>query len=214
MITQELYQSYLQHLIKGKRKDCSQVVKYLLEQSIDIKTLYTHLLQKALYEVGEMWEQNRISVATEHIATSTTESVLNTVYPYLFAQEHTEKKIILSCVAKEFHQIGAKMVADIFEMNGWNTFFVGANTPDSDLIDLINQEQPDMLGLSVSLFFNVNSLKKILLEVRNHFDKIPIIVGGQAFLWGGQEVLDEFENLSYIADLSSLETFIQSEKDF
>ena len=92
---------------------------------------YNNLFQKSLYRVGELWESNRISVAKEHLATAITEGLLNLVYPKLFEPEQYRKgrTILISCTANEFHQIGGKMVADVCELNGWDSHFLGANTP-------------------------------------------------------------------------------------
>ncbi len=96
---------------------------------MELKSLYMDLFQRSLYAVGELWELNKISVAREHLATAITESLLNLVYPRLFENTPTGKKVVVSCAANELHQIGGKIVADFFELNGWESHFLGANTP-------------------------------------------------------------------------------------
>jgi methanogenic corrinoid protein MtbC1 len=44
------------------------------------------------------------------------------------------------------------MVADIMGSKGWNVWFPGANTPVKDLISVIQDKNPDVLGLSVSIY--------------------------------------------------------------
>ena len=115
MITDQLYQDYLGLLLKGERKACSRIVQTLMDQDIQIKALYIDLFQKSLYAVGELWEFNKISVAKEHLVTAITEGLLNLIYPRLFEKElqKKNKKVVISCAANEFHQIGGKMAADI-----------------------------------------------------------------------------------------------------
>ena len=125
MIEERLYQDYLKALLAGKRKQCRDMVQGLLDANIELKTLFTNLFQRSMYEVGELWENNRITVANEHLATSITESLLNLTYPVLFAADRSGKKAVISCSANEFHQVGGKMVADIFELNGWDGHFLG-----------------------------------------------------------------------------------------
>lgn len=94
-----------------------------------IENIYFHLFQRALYDVGKLWEQNKITVATEHLATAITEYLMVLCQQELFLTPRIDKRAIIACTANEYHQIGARMVADTFEMHGWDTWFLGSNTP-------------------------------------------------------------------------------------
>ena len=118
MIDESVYENYLTALLAGRRSECHSIVQRLLDEDIDLKKLYTDLFQRSMYRVGELWENNRITVANEHLSTSITESLLNLAYPSIFARERIGRKVVISCAVNEFHQIGGKMVANIFEFNG------------------------------------------------------------------------------------------------
>mgnify|MGYP006300613683 FL=1 len=154
-ITETIYEEYVDHLLSGNKVPCHQIVHQLIDMGTDIRALYEDLFQRSLYQVGELWENNRISVAHEHLATSITESLLLLVYPRLFAAEHIGRKAIISCSVNEFHQIVGKMVADMFELNGWDGYFLGANTPSGDLIQMIEEFEPDVVCLSLSIYENM-----------------------------------------------------------
>jgi len=207
MIDEPFYKAYLALLLEGKRLECGRMVQQLLDRDIDIKVLYTELFQRSLYEVGELWELNRISVAREHLVTAITEGLLNLVYPRLFDSERppVSRKAVISCAANEYHQIGGKMVADIFEMNGWEGHFLGANTPVDQMISYIDDTKPDLLGLSLSVYFSIASLKTGVEAVRATFPNLDIVVGGQAFRWGGTELVKRYPGTHYIESLKVLE---------
>ncbi|MDQ7824012.1 MAG: cobalamin-dependent protein [Candidatus Eremiobacteraeota bacterium] len=204
-----LYRRYLAALIKGDRPTCRSIVTDLLEKDVEVKTIYTDLFQHSLYEVGDLWERHKISVATEHLATAITESLLTLVYPRIFSLEHTGKSALISCVANEFHQIGGRMVADIFELNGWHGYFLGSNTPITALLSMIGEKKPDIVGLSLAVHFNMPSLLEVIKKIRESFPALSLMVGGQAFRWGGIEVVTRYERVSYIASLHDLETLIR-----
>lgn len=208
MISESLYNEYLAALLKGDKKKCHELVKDLLDNDISLYDLYVHLFQRSLYHVGHLWEINQISVATEHMATSITESLLPLAYPRIFAADHKGKKAVISCLANEYHQIGGKMVADIFELNGWDGYFLGANTPKSELLNMIQEKQPDMLALSLSIYFNMNSLYDVLKEVRKPFPELKIIVGGQAFRWGGNDLAEQFPGVEYVPSIKKLKMLL------
>ena len=207
-ISEGIYKDYLASLISGDRKRCMGIADDLLKTDINIYNLYVDLFQKALYEVGELWETNKISVAVEHLATSITESLLSLVYPRIFEADHIGKKAIISCVANEYHQIGGKMVADIFELHGWDGYFLGANTPPEDLLTLIDGKKPDLIGLSLAIHSNRESLWEVIEMVHSDFPDIPILVGGQAFRWGGVEEISKYDGVSYISSLKDLEKIL------
>jgi methanogenic corrinoid protein MtbC1 len=163
-----------------------------------------------MYEIGELWENNRITVANEHLATSVTESLLNLVYPSVFATERIGKKAVISCSANEFHQVGGKIVADIFELNGWDGHFLGANTPAEDMAQFIDDVQPDVVGLSLSIMSNMDYLKRSIEVLRVNFPDMDLLVGGQAFRWGGADVIRQLKNTELITSLDALEKMIIS----
>ena len=72
MITDSLYQEYLACLLAGNKERCQIIVADLLGAAIEIKELYIGLFQRSLYEIGELWERHKISVAVEHMATAIT----------------------------------------------------------------------------------------------------------------------------------------------
>lgn len=208
MIDNERYTRYFNHLIKGEKSECVAIVDELINQQLPVENIYTQLFQRALYQVGEYWEKNLISVATEHIATALTENLMTRLQPQLFTTGRTGKKAVIACVANEYHQVGAKMVADIFEMHGWDGYFVGANTPVSELIRFLESQNPDLAALSLSIYFNLNELKNTITQIRMHLPEIPILVGGQAFRWGGAEIIQQFKHVTYLSGIDTLESFI------
>jgi MerR family transcriptional regulator, light-induced transcriptional regulator len=209
MIQEILYQNYLEALLAGRRLECREMVRQLLDAEVAVKILYTHLFQRSLYRVGKLWEHNQISVANEHLATSITESLLNLVYPALFTTERTGKSALISCGANEYHQVGGKMVADILELNGWDGHFLGANTSPEDLLSHIQEVQPDFVGLSLSILSNIDHLRRSIEAVKSDFPNMDMLVGGQAFRWGGIDALKRYSGAQLIPSLDELEKLIQ-----
>lgn len=140
-ISDTIFETYFQHLIKGDKMACMRMVDNLKSNQLAVEVIYTGLFQRSLYQVGEYWEMNKISVATEHMATAITEHLMIRLQVDLFATERVGKKAVIACIANEHHQIGAKMIADIFEMNGWDGYFIGANTPTDELVRFIKSQR-------------------------------------------------------------------------
>jgi methanogenic corrinoid protein MtbC1 len=203
------YRRYLDGLLANDRQQCRLSFEQWLESDAGLRSLYEDLVRRSLYEVGDLWERGRISVATEHLATAVTESLLNLAYPRLFAQPRMGKSAVVACVANEYHQIGGKMVADLFELNGWRGYFLGANTPVRDVKELIAEKRPDVVALSVAVAFNLDTLVTVAAEIRAAFPELPILVGGQAFRWGGRERVERLSGVRFLASLDELEAWIK-----
>ena len=210
MINEEMYQNYLKALLAGKRLECHDMVKDLVEADVAIRCLYIDLFQRSLYEVGELWANNVISVANEHLATAITESLMTIVYPKLFAAANIGKSVVIACTPNEQHQIGGKMVADIFESHGWAGHFLGANTPVESMIEYIDDTKPDMAGLSLSILSNIGKMKQGMEAIRSDFPGLDLLVGGQAFLWGGLESIPLSSGVEYCATLDDLEKIVNA----
>lgn len=201
---------FLNALISGNHILCSELAHTCMTDHIPIKELYEKIIMKAMYDIGELWETNKISVATEHMASAIVESILNQLYFEIISKEKKNKTVVAACMENEFHQIGLKMISDVFEMNGWSALFLGSNTPTSELISFIKLKNPDLLAISLSLYFNLSGLNNLIEKVQKEFFGLPMIFGGQAFLYGGKDVLSKYENVVFCTNLDSVELFIKN----
>lgn len=211
IISEEMMNRYLAALVSGSRAQCAQVVLSLLDKGVSIKDIYVSLFTASLYRVGEMWQNNLISVAQEHLATSVTESLFSLIYPRLFDNANPSSpslKAVVSCVANEFHQIGGKIVADILETHSVNSLFLGANTPINDLLDMLEREKPDILALSVAMTPNLPVLSEIVDKINaKGLSRLDIIAGGRAFA----SIHDKsfFKGVKVLGSIDELEAYIE-----
>lgn len=205
------YQAYLSALLKGDRAECARIVEGLMSDGTSLRNLYIDLFQRALYAVGERWERQQISVAVEHLATAITERMLTLVQPQVFsAGGSRHRSIVVACTAGEFHQIGGRMIADLCELSGWRGYFLGTDTSLDKLLRTIAERRPTLLGLSLALLTNLPSLIRAIEAVTAAHPRLPIVVGGQAFRFGGHEALKGYPNVAYLASFADLERRLAS----
>jgi methanogenic corrinoid protein MtbC1 len=69
----DLRQRYVDALVAG---DLASAERLIEDSGTDVRTLYLEVLQPALYEIGRRWEEAEISVAQEHLASATTQSLM------------------------------------------------------------------------------------------------------------------------------------------
>jgi methanogenic corrinoid protein MtbC1 len=75
------------------------------------------------------------------------------------------------------------MVADFFEMEGWDSRYFGANAPGADLARQLSMDPPQVLCLSATLSVNVEGVRQTIAAIRGtkKLERLPIIVGGRPF---------------------------------
>ncbi|MEX2602406.1 MAG: cobalamin-dependent protein [Balneolaceae bacterium] len=181
-----LYQEsklYLNALLQGDRKEASRLIDGLVSKKIPIKQIYEYIFQISQYEIGALWQTNRISVAQEHFSTAATQQNMARLYPHIFSTERKGMKLVACSVAGELHEIGIRMVSDFFEMEGWDTYYMGANMPASQLIEMLEEYKADVLAISVSLSVHIRVAESLIRNVRQQkqLDRIKIMTGGIPF---------------------------------
>lgn len=210
MIDGILKEKFLMDLLAGKHKHCTAAIQSLLQQKIPFITIYENLLKYSLYQIGDLWEANKIGVAEEHLASTIVEKLLNDIYPSIQASASVNKKAIITCIENEYHQIGSKMVADTFEKNGWEVLYLGANTPESSLISYVELISPGYVAISVSIYFHFHTLDKLLKKLQNLFPNVNILIGGQAFNHIPQNQLPTSKNIEYLKDLHQIDSYLKT----
>jgi methanogenic corrinoid protein MtbC1 len=208
----EAYRQYLDGLLAGDRQQCRAAFQGWLDSGNELGDLYQNLVQRSLYEVGDLWQRGQISVAAEHIATAITESLLNLAYPRLFAGPRLGKSAVVACAPKERHQVGCRIVADYFELYGWRSHFLGADTPGPDIRSLIQSVHPDVVALSVTMPVNLNAVIDEVREIRAAFREMPLLVGGQALRGNARERAECLPGVRCLTSLDELEEWIRDDR--
>ncbi len=173
---------FLSFVLNGKKTNASELILSLVKSGVSVKDIYINILQQVQYEIGHLWQTNKISIAQEHYATSVTQLVISQMYPYLFTGKNKNKVLLTSCVSGELHEIGLRMLTDIFEIEGWDTWYLGANLPDESVIEMIKEKKPDIVALSVTVMFYLEKLMDLIDKIRKAGITTPIMVGGYPFI--------------------------------
>jgi methanogenic corrinoid protein MtbC1 len=90
--------------------------------------------------------------------------------------------MIAASIGNELHEIGIRMVADFFEMEGWNTYYLGANVPQNSFLQEIKNKKPNIVAISVTISFNLQNISALIQKIRKIDPNVKIMVGGYPFL--------------------------------
>ena len=178
-----LARQYLDALLDRRREEAMRLVLDSVEGGTDIRDIYQHVFQPTQWEIGRLWQENKVSVAQEHYCTAVTQLVMSRLYPYIFQQEKHGLVFVGTSVGDELHELGIRMIADFFELDGWDTYFLGANTPAESVVETAAEERADVVGISVTITYHINEAQKIIEQIRSRSDLsgVKILVGGYPF---------------------------------
>lgn len=174
---------YVEAILEGDRNKAEQVIWTLLQSGSTVPEIYENILAPAQAELGTMWHRGEISVADEHFGSATTEFVMARLRPHLAKSEPKGHSMLATSTPGDLHEIGLRMVADLFEADGWDVCFLGANTPIVDLVELLERRKPDLLALSVNTALTIRSAGDLIDAVRANAATaaVQVLVGGPPF---------------------------------
>lgn len=182
MGAEALRREYLEEILAGRRNTSLKLVMDAFNRGYPIPGIYMDVFQESLYEIGRLWETNRITVADEHMGTAITQYVMANLYQHLEIADRQLGRLVMTGVQGELHQVGANMVADVLEADGWDVQFLGTNVPDEEVVKSIGKHGADLFGISSTMIFNIPRVIRLAEAVRKEFgDSVRVMLGGGAF---------------------------------
>lgn len=180
---QVLARRYLDALLVGDRAAASRLIMESFESGqLTVQEIYLDVFQACQREVGRLWQTGDISVAQEHFCTAVTQLCMSQLYPFIFTTEKNGFKSVIACAQGELHEVGVRMVADMLEMNGWDTHYLGANVPVDSIVEYIQKKQPHLVGLSATISAHLPQVKSLIQRLRRLPGRpLRILVGGFPF---------------------------------
>lgn len=179
-------QSFLKAVLGGDPARGRAVIEKALGAGTPVSEIYTGIFQPVLRETGLLWQQNKATIAQEHFVAGVIRQIMEQIHDRVAATRKTKrqkKRVVAACVGEELHEIGIRMVADFFEMDGWDVYFTGANTPAKSILAAVQQNKAGVLALSITMPSRLSDLRYLVRLLRADADTahVKIIVGGYPF---------------------------------
>jgi len=195
-------QVFLAAILGGQRQAALNVIDEALRDGHSHVDIYVKVFAESLHRVGELWELNKISVAQEHIATSITQYAIAAICPRLVPAAVQRGSMVVTGAAGELHQVGANLVADAMEANGWMVRFLGTNLPHSSILSAVEEISADVLCISTTIVANLPTVAELVGTVRGKLNESApkIVLGGAAYRQAAQ-FADEIGAMKAAADL-------------
>lgn len=173
---------YLEAALGGERRKAIDVVLSAVDRGeITVPEAYVNVLAAAEVEIGRLWHAGELNIAEEHLATSTTNDVFALLHHRTTPAPSNGCTVILAAVTGNGHDIGVRIVADLFALAGWRAIHLGANMPARDIAYAANAFEADLVVLSAMIGTHVRYAGDAITAVRAARPGAQIMVGGLAF---------------------------------
>ena len=166
MTNDRLVERFLPPLLAGQRQQCRDVLAEVLKSGVPAQRIYTHVLWPAMETVAQLYREDRINLATEHMATRISRALADQLQAHLPRAESKGRTILILCADGEPEELGAQMCADLFEADGWQVYFVGSGVPHDEVLSLVGQYRPDVLLIFGTQPAGVPGVRKLIDLIR------------------------------------------------
>jgi methylmalonyl-CoA mutase cobalamin-binding domain/chain len=178
-----LAQRYLDALLRMDRAGACELILDAVATGTRVRDVYDEVWQPTQYEVGHLWEASQISIAHEHYCTAVTQLAMSLVLPHWPRTVPVGHRLLAASVGGNLHELGARFVADFFEMAGWDTLYMSASAPTDHLICEVVDRKVEVLAVSATLAEHLGTVGELVAAVRavpacRH---VAVLVGGYAF---------------------------------
>lgn len=145
MMKEQTLEKYLSYLLKGDRQACRRVIEEVLQSGVPANSVYLHVVWPIMVEIEKLFREDRINTVQEHMGTRINRTIVDQLQNKLPKREKREKRVALCCAEDELQELGAQMIADLFESDGWEVRFLGGGLSNDDIYAFINDYGPDLL---------------------------------------------------------------------
>lgn len=170
-------------------EDRSKALEYIIGKlasgEAGIVDIYEDVLAKSLNEM-KLTGDEKTDIWKEHVRSSIIKTIVENCYPYVVKEKKRRdshpklNKVAVVCPVDEYHEIGARMIADYFTINGYDTTFVGSNTPKEVFVSGIHVDKPNYVAISITNPYNLVSARNTIELIRKSDPNVKILAGGSA----------------------------------
>ena len=179
-LIEQLREKLFSALTEGSLKDTMAIyTAFVSGNSLD--QFYERVMTPVMSEIGYMWSENKLSIATEHVASNIAHSLVKVISDENRKSKKDKGKIVLTTPVGEDHNLGCNVLDSFLVSKGFVTFNLSPSTPAESLTEFIRTAKPDALIVSITLEENIKSGQRMVKKIHETYKKLPIFIGGLAF---------------------------------
>ncbi|MHC4616531.1 MAG: cobalamin B12-binding domain-containing protein [Planctomycetota bacterium] len=183
MVDGGLLERYLDAILRGDRGRSRAVIEEALQRGIPAHSVYVDIIWPVMVETEGLLRMGRISPVAEHMATRISRTIVDQLQNKLPRRPLKGKKAVVCCSPDEKQELGAQIMADLFESDGWQLRFLGGGLNHDDILGFVNDYAPDLLVIYGAAAKEAPGIRRFIDRVRevNAWPDMRIMVAGGVF---------------------------------
>ena len=183
MTMAELFKQYLEHLFVGKRDSARELIFSAQDRGVTASKLLQNIIWPAMEEIEKLYHKDQIPRITEHMATRINRMLADQLHAFLARKPKSGQRIVVVCGEGERQELGAQIIADLFEGEGWSVWFLGSGVPNDEILQFVGKVQPDVLCVFGTQPQGVPGTRKLIELIRGVgvCDEMQILVSGGVY---------------------------------
>ncbi len=171
----------IERLLAGDENGAFQLLESSMASGAGAEEVYLEFISPAMVEIGTRWHDGEITVADEHLATSTAMRVVSRLGPRITTRGRSRGNILLAVVSDDHHALPTALLRDMLRSRGFSVDDLGANTPPESILERA-QATDDLVAIGICSTQRGNDdIVRVTLSVLNEQLDVPIVVGGGSF---------------------------------
>jgi len=165
------------------QEDTVKLVSGYAGKGIGVNVILDSLTQ-GLTELGEKFSCGEAFIPELVFAGEIFNEARKILAPYMAkgpeSQLKGKGKVAIATVKGDLHDIGKNLVITFLSLGGYEVLDLGTDVPNEKLIEVVQKEEPDVIGLSSLLTTTMLSQRQfmVMLKEKGLRDKVKVIVGG------------------------------------
>jgi methanogenic corrinoid protein MtbC1 len=175
--TKKSKQQLYKKLTEGKIDECVKIYEEYTK-IFNSADFFDKILKQVMYDIGEDWASNKISIATEHVASNVAQTLVKIIMDSVSGSAN-KKKILICVPVGEEHHLGCDVLETYLSIKGFIVYNMGTSMPTESIINFIDNNKIDIVFVSITLPDNILAGQRMVRKINEEFN-IPILIGGYA----------------------------------
>jgi methanogenic corrinoid protein MtbC1 len=183
MIKEDMFERYLEPLLRGDRKACRAVIEEALQSGIPANSVYVHIIWPIMVEIERLLRIDKITPVQEHLASRINRTIVDQLQNKLPHRPARTRKIVICCAPNELQELGAQMMTDLFESDGWEVRFPGGGLTNDDILAYIHEYAPNIFLIYGTTPKQAPDVRRLIDTIKgvNAWPNMRIMVSGGLF---------------------------------
>jgi 5-methyltetrahydrofolate--homocysteine methyltransferase len=177
------YEDLISAVISGQQDKVITIVQGMIENDTDYMEIIEEGLNRGMAIVGEKLNIEEMFIPEVLIAADAMKAGMEILKPLILGDKKDfvfQGKVIIGTVKGDLHNIGKNIVSLMLESVGFEVMDMGEDVPEERFVKAIEDERPDILGLSTLMTTTMGEMRKIIktLHEKNLRSAVKVMIGG------------------------------------